>query len=500
MIREPTTIFAAQPKAYNCLAAKTVFLNILVDWNEDGDWNDNMNCQTRTSCAYEWAVKNSPITLPAGCATLTSPAFQTGPKTGHGWLRISISDDPVTDDFPWAGSAQTATGALIGGETEDYPVEIVCPQNPCDLDYTDLGDAPEARAAYPSGVTGNFPSCLFPFPAGTQELFCLPISTTPLWTGAVEHVALAGDPVHFWLGCGPPPHAPPGGIDSEPDAKVNTPTVGFGACPNMSIPTDCVETAFGGMTFDQDECHGDVVDAGIAGPVSFVACSTGVVTFDAYSCGPAGQTQEAYLNILVDWNEDGDWNDNFKCGGTASPGCAYEWAVKNALIALPSGCTTMLSPTFLTGPRPGNGWMRVTLTAAPVSDDFPWGGSFGVGGAPFQGGETEDYPVEIIPSLVGVGDDARPKDLWLASASPNPSRDRTNIRFGLPRDREVSVSVYDVAGRKLRQLVSGILPAGEHSVPWDYRDQSGAQVPAGLYLVKLQAENRVLTQRAIRVK
>jgi hypothetical protein len=108
-----------------CAIPRQFFLNILVDMNEDGDWNDNFQCPSG-QCAYEWAVKNVPIALTSPCGPVTSPAFLVGPKSpnGRGWMRITISDMPVNDDFPWAGSATMPGGSLRGGETEDYPVAI----------------------------------------------------------------------------------------------------------------------------------------------------------------------------------------------------------------------------------------------------------------------------------------------------------------------------------------------------------------------------------------
>jgi hypothetical protein len=109
---------------YNCAQPRQAFLNILVDMNQDGDWNDNFQCNAPgTPCAYEWAVKNVPIPIPPGCAPHVSPAFMVGPLPGHSWMRVTICDEPVPDDFPWNGSVG-AGGYLINGETEDYPVDI----------------------------------------------------------------------------------------------------------------------------------------------------------------------------------------------------------------------------------------------------------------------------------------------------------------------------------------------------------------------------------------
>ena len=109
----------------SCAIPRQAFLNILIDMNEDGDWNDNFQCPSG-ACAYEWAVKNAPIFLTSPCGPVTSPSFLVGPRSpnGRGWMRITVSDTPVNDDFPWAGSATLPGAQLLFGETEDYPVTI----------------------------------------------------------------------------------------------------------------------------------------------------------------------------------------------------------------------------------------------------------------------------------------------------------------------------------------------------------------------------------------
>jgi len=114
----------------NCGPPTQAWLNICVDWNEDGDWNDNFECPAPVGqqiCAYEWAVKNLAIPVPPGCGTFTTPSFQTGPKEAHTWFRVSLTPDPVPDDYPWNGSASVPLLAYQNGETEDYPAIIVRP-------------------------------------------------------------------------------------------------------------------------------------------------------------------------------------------------------------------------------------------------------------------------------------------------------------------------------------------------------------------------------------
>jgi hypothetical protein len=455
--------------------------------NQDGDWNDNFLCLPAGSCAYEWAVKNQPIVVTPGCVAQVSPSFLMGPNAGNGWMRVTITFVPVGDDFPWNGSA-AGVGYFQGGETEDYPVEIREQAQQCPS-YEDWGDAPEGVAAYPWGILANFPTCLAGSPPGTQEVECgAPLSTPPGVTGYVMHAAIPTDAAHFWLGCGTP------GVDGESDGKMNN-TGGLASQCATGVTVDCIEAAFG-MSFGQDECYGDGVDAGLVSPVSFARCSLGVVPYLAYNCSNAPVT--VYSNILVDWNQDEDWNDMVLCSSVNL--CAAEWAVKNVPVTLAPGCNGLFSPSFRVGPREGGSWMRITLTETPVNDDFPWAGSTTAPTGVFTGGETEDYPVEIMPSLVSVGDVPRRGGLWMGPIVPNPSYSGIAVEFSLPREDDVSLAVYDIAGRKLAELANGRMSAGEHRVPWNFRDAGGVQLSPGYFVVKLRVGDQVLTQRGIRMR
>ncbi|MBI1796478.1 MAG: hypothetical protein HYR74_05445 [Candidatus Eisenbacteria bacterium] len=199
----------------------------------------------------------------------------------------------------------------------------------------DFGDAHEGIPAYPSGVIGRFPTCIIPGLVGTQTSFCPPISTAPGPTGYVHHMIVVPSQ-HYWLGCYGTPAAALG-IDSDGDGKVNTPPAGSSTCA-AGLATDCVQAAWG-MSFDQDECYGDGSDAGLLAPPALVTCFPATISYNAYNACPTPAS--AYLNILIDMNGDGDWNDNLACGTS----CAYEWAVRNVPIALAVGCNAMVSPS-----------------------------------------------------------------------------------------------------------------------------------------------------------
>jgi hypothetical protein len=296
------------------------------------------------------------------------------------------------------------------------------------------------------------------------------------------------------LGCGTIPN--PGGIDSEIDGKMNQAPPGAASACNPAVLPDCAETVWGGMTFQQDECVGDL-DAGIPSPaLGFGQCTLSQFSFDASSCATA--PVPAYLNVLVDFDGDGDWNDLILCPTIAQ--CADEWAIRNLPLQLQPGCNVYTTPTFQVGPNMGPAWLRITLSEQPAPSDFPWNGTVSLPAGAFVRGETEDYPIDIVSSPIGVAPTGTAPELRFGPALPNPARDYTTLRYALPAAGTVRIAVYDVAGRLVRELVSGARPAGENGLSWDYRDGDGVRVPAGVYLARLEFGGRALTQQLVRLK
>ncbi|MBT7914826.1 T9SS type A sorting domain-containing protein, partial [Candidatus Bathyarchaeota archaeon] len=63
----------------------------------------------------------------------------------------------------------------------------------------------------------------------------------------------------------------------------------------------------------------------------------------------------------------------------------------------------------------------------------------------------------------------------------------TTIRYVLPVGVKVEMSVYDVAGQRVRLLIDGRQASGSYAAVWDGRDDAGRRVGSGTYLVRLQA-------------
>ena len=83
-----------------------------------------------------------------------------------------------------------------------------------------------------------------------------------------------------------------------------------------------------------------------------------------------------------------------------------------------------------------------------------------------------------------------PKRPALGKAYPNPAGRLVNVAFELPDAVRAEISLYNVAGQKVRTLLSGTLPAGYHTLVWDGADGRGKRCPAGVYFLALKAEGR----------
>jgi len=72
---------------------------------------------------------------------------------------------------------------------------------------------------------------------------------------------------------------------------------------------------------------------------------------------------------------------------------------------------------------------------------------------------------------------------------PNPFNESTNMRFELPERSRVTLTIYDVSGREVANLVDREIEAGYHMESWTGRNQNGQPLSAGVYLVRMSARS-----------
>jgi hypothetical protein len=157
---------------------------------------------------------------------------------------------------------------------------------------------------------------------------------------------------------------------------------------------------------------------------------------------------------------------------------------------------------------------------------------FGIGGGDNEGGEggygnnhieniDDTTPTPIInsqfgsinPSFydrwdydnqipTGIDDAAAivPLTYGLEQNYPNPFNPTTHIRYQLPDAQKVSLSIYDILGKKVVTLIDKQQAAGAHTVTWDGKDGLGRRAATGVYFFKLEAGDFSKTHKMLLMK
>lgn len=87
--------------------------------------------------------------------------------------------------------------------------------------------------------------------------------------------------------------------------------------------------------------------------------------------------------------------------------------------------------------------------------------------------------------------------LTLDQNRPNPFNPSTEINYYLPETGNVTLEIFDVSGRRVRVLVSGIHSSGKYRAEWNGCDDSGSRVASGVYFYRLRAGKKVLTHKMV---
>ena len=80
---------------------------------------------------------------------------------------------------------------------------------------------------------------------------------------------------------------------------------------------------------------------------------------------------------------------------------------------------------------------------------------------------------------------------------PNPFNPTTTINYSLPQSAQVKLVVYDILGQKIVTLVNQFESAGEKSLKWNGKDESGQVVSSGVYVYRIEADNFVATHKML---
>lgn len=125
--------------------------------------------------------------------------------------------------------------------------------------------------------------------------------------------------------------------------------------------------------------------------------------------------------------------------------------------------------------------------------DCPW--------ATFQSdrartGEFQDFTVVAV----GDGDEVPPAGFTVGRPYPNPFNPSTKIRLYMPARGDLNLEVYDLHGRRVRNLYTGEIDGGWHTMVWDGRDDGGRVQSSGLYFMRAASDRDVTVQKMTLVK
>jgi len=115
-------------------------------------------------------------------------------------------------------------------------------------------------------------------------------------------------------------------------------------------------------------------------------------------------------------------------------------------------------------------------------------------------GNISDYSDVVDFTVLATDLDLIPDVFALHQNYPNPFNPTTQIKYDLPEDAMVSITIYDVMGRSIRSLVNTTQSAGYRTIQWDATNNLGEPVSAGMYIYMIQAGNFTQTKKMVLLK
>ena len=111
----------------------------------------------------------------------------------------------------------------------------------------------------------------------------------------------------------------------------------------------------------------------------------------------------------------------------------------------------------------------------------------------------ETFPTQCL-DLSAVTIPTIPPRSELLAARPNPFNPATVIPFVLDRRQDVRITIHDLRGRTVAELLHGERPAGPGEVRWNGLDRHGRAMPSGVYFARLVTTRETACTRMVLIK
>lgn len=185
-----------------------------------------------------------------------------------------------------------------------------------------------------------------------------------------------------------------------------------------------------------------------------------------------------------------------------------EWMFYSKEITIPSNCSYF---NILCRVGSGTAWFDevgliewtpwqdiASLQNIPVPNDYYWLQVKGTENPKCISLQYTEKDMAILP----IFREAAPSTNIVTGLAnyPNPFNPETTISFNLKQDTDVELSVYNIKGQKVKQLLKGDLAKGNHKVTWNGRDKNDTPVGSGVYFYKITASGKTKTNKFILLK
>jgi hypothetical protein len=133
-----------------------------------------------------------------------------------------------------------------------------------------------------------------------------------------------------------------------------------------------------------------------------------------------------------------------------------------------------------------------------LSDLCPmWCGQYGDGYPHTLEALFDNIRLFSVASPTAVRGDEAPARAAHLNVYPNPFNPQTRVSIELNRPGGVTLAVYDLTGRRVRQLLVADMAAGLHTFDWDGHDDAGRALPGGIYIVWLRTDVGSWAQKVV---
>jgi hypothetical protein len=274
---------------------------------------------------------------------------------------------------------------------------------------------------------------------------------------------------------------------------------------------------FNRCQFANSDCNRDGLQATIADLVYFLRVLNGDsirilanspdLPLSNASWKPASSISENQISLLSDRHYDFTVQSDVPLGGASFEIELADSVVSPSVITLDSAAAYMRMYCYLEGR-----YLRVTLVNWDASNrSLLRGGLFTLHFTPGIDGLEQPFTIlsadfsdnngqRIEPVYNFGGSDSRgdiitPVSTMTLSSSPNPFNGSTSIFLELPSAGRYQLDIFDILGRKVKNLLDGYRPAGPDQIIWNGRDEAGGDIASGTYFVRLQGEGETRTTK-----